>query len=63
MKMNEIDERIKYNKKAVELLRRYRELGDFSKFSESELIIATCEYLEEIEYLNELKKKLNKHDN
>ena len=63
MKMNEIDERIKYNKKAVESLRRYRELGDFSNFSESELIIATCEYLEEIEYLNELKKKLNKHDN
>ncbi len=56
MKINEIDERIKYNKKAVESLRRCRLLDDFSKFSESELIIATYEYLEEIEYLNELKK-------
>ena len=43
MKMNEIDERIKYNKKAVESLRRCRELGDFSKFSESEL--ATIEQI------------------
>lgn len=47
-------ERIKELEKSIERLRRFRELGDFSKYKESEIIISICEYKEEIEELKKL---------
>ena len=47
-------ERIKELEKSIERLRRFRELGDFSKYRESEIIISICECKEEIEELKKL---------
>ena len=54
--MTSINDRIEWLEKAIKTLRRYREMGDFSKFKESEIIISICEYKEELDQLKAIKK-------
>lgn len=52
--MTTINERIEELESNIERLRRFRELGDFSKYKESEIIISICEWVEELEELKKL---------
>lgn len=54
--MNEINRRIEELEKAVATLRAYRAKGDFTKFRESEIIIAIVDYSEELEQLKAIRK-------